>query len=730
MPWSQLEGLQLPANTTCPPISPAQENQQQQQNKNNAEITLVEAWNIYYMVFRDINRHLSQMGTLELRHVSPQLLAARDLNVVVPGSYRIPGSGVRIQSFHPAVRLISSKQRPRKVIMRGEDGKDYCFILKGHEDLRQDERAMQLFGQVNALLAFAQQTKYELFIQRYCVIPLSHNAGLLGWLSNTDTLHTLIREYRESHKIMLDAEHRIMVEATRPCEYDSLTTMQKVEIFRQALETTPGHDLHRIVWLRSANSEAWLERRTNFTRSLAVMSMAGYILGLGDRHPSNLLLDRVSANIIHIDFGDCFEIAIHRNKFPEKVPFRLTRMLCNAMEVCGVEGTYRATCERVMVVLRKSSDSLLAMLEAFVHDPLISWRFLDGCMKEEDIEGRDDDNIAGDSNKEGNLRPPSPPSSQRRQQQRPKEEGGSSFVYENMIANGRVTGVTSGGDGIGPLHSDNTSQSTTNGNLEQFIIPDAAAPVCNKSRNSNPSIPLQSTECPLPLANSGNDRAEVRRSLGNARRIGDDVVVVEQGGNDDKKQTSSGYLNNKFDDEGVGTRTTNTHEHTNVPSQIYGGENESQIISSDDPTTIVTPVPLRTVGDVISYKERMYLSMEQISKSLVVHPEQSVEPRSVRSNIQSELGDGMDVTREGSIDSESNMSLAATGKVGKRKAPPPGAFEERSLKIVSRVQDKLSGKDFGNTEPFTVEEQVDRLISEATSTENLSQLFSGWCSFW
>lgn len=45
----------------------------------------------------------------------------------------------------------------------------------------------------------------------------------------------------------------------------------------------------------------------------------GYILGLGDRHPSNLMLDRYSGKLLHIDFGDCFEASMHRDKFPEKV---------------------------------------------------------------------------------------------------------------------------------------------------------------------------------------------------------------------------------------------------------------------------------------------------------------------------------------------------------------------------------------------------------------------------
>ena len=131
-----------------------------------------------------------------------------------------------------------------------------------------------------------------------------------------------------------------------------------------------------MLWLKSRSSEVWLDRRTTYTRSLATMSMVGYLLGLGDRHPSNLMLDRYSGKLLHIDFGDCFEASMHREKFPERVPFRLTRMLVRAMEVSGIEGNFRSTCEGVMSVLRGNKDSVMAMLEAFVHDPLINWRLL------------------------------------------------------------------------------------------------------------------------------------------------------------------------------------------------------------------------------------------------------------------------------------------------------------------------------------------------------------------
>ncbi|CAK4675995.1 unnamed protein product, partial [Aphanomyces euteiches] len=42
----------------------------------------------------------------------------------------------------------------------------------------------------------------------------------------------------------------------------------------------------------------------------------------------------------------------------------------------GIEGTFRHTCEASMRVLRENRDSLMALLEAFVHDPLITWRLL------------------------------------------------------------------------------------------------------------------------------------------------------------------------------------------------------------------------------------------------------------------------------------------------------------------------------------------------------------------
>jgi len=46
------------------------------------------------------------------------------------------------------------------------------------------------------------------------------------------------------------------------------------------------------------------------------------------------------------------------------------------MQVSGIEGSFRNTCEITMTVLRDNKESLMAVLEAFVYDPLINWRLM------------------------------------------------------------------------------------------------------------------------------------------------------------------------------------------------------------------------------------------------------------------------------------------------------------------------------------------------------------------
>ena len=366
------------------------ENYLQEYIDNNYKESLNEAWDLYLRLYRNIIESFTTFKSLSLDYISAKLNNLRNSSISLPGTYnpsyinmdlgeenqlQYEFSDVRIKKIGKVLKIFNTKQHPRQLSMIGTDDKEYLFLLKGHEDLHQDERAMQLFNLVNTILENNKKTSNKnLFIETYSVFPLSYSTGIIGWVPDCDTLHQLIKEKREISNTIPNIENRKLF---RICsKYETCNFLYKVEIFKESIKDLPGLELNNIIWIKSKNCETWLIRRTNYCRSLAVMSMVGYILGLGDRHPSNLMMSRKTGKIIHIDFGDCFEIAMKRDKFPEKVPFRLTRMLVKALGVCGVEGTYRIICEKVMELLRENKDSLLAILGSFIYDPLISFRLM------------------------------------------------------------------------------------------------------------------------------------------------------------------------------------------------------------------------------------------------------------------------------------------------------------------------------------------------------------------
>lgn len=66
------------------------------------------------------------------------------------------------------------------------------------------------------------------------------------------------------------------------------------------------------------------------------MSVIGYVIGLGDRHLDNILIELNSGEVVHIDYNVCFEKG-KTLRVPERVPFRMTQNVEEALGVTGVE---------------------------------------------------------------------------------------------------------------------------------------------------------------------------------------------------------------------------------------------------------------------------------------------------------------------------------------------------------------------------------------------------------
>jgi ataxia telangiectasia mutated family protein len=123
---------------------------------------------------------------------------------------------------------------------------------------------------------------------------------------------------------------------------------------------------------RFDNPAEWFEKRTAYTRTTASVSILGHIIGLGDRHCSNILLDEVTGEVVHIDLGVSFE-AGRVLPIPELVPFRLTRDIIDGMGITKTEGVFRRCCEFTLDAVREDKDSIMTLLNVLRYDPLYNW---------------------------------------------------------------------------------------------------------------------------------------------------------------------------------------------------------------------------------------------------------------------------------------------------------------------------------------------------------------------
>ena len=313
---------------------------------------------------------VKKLELILLPKVSEALAIKRNFKIVIPGTYSVDREVPTLYSIEPALQVLSTQQHPRCIFMNSSTNEKVKFLLKGNEDIRLDQRVMQFFGLINTLLNHNVSIRdVGAQIVRYAIIPLAPNAGLITWVTGADTLHQLISEQRFLQCVSQSIELDIQAQITGNIG-SQLSTIQKLEIFENIVDDCDANEIREILWGRSTSAASWLSKNMNFTVTTALISIVGYIIGLCDRHPSNIMVQRETGKVIHIDFGDSFEVAIFRKVYPEKVPFRLTRMIVNALDGGTVEGIFRKTCEDVLWILRESRDSIVALLEIFVHEPL------------------------------------------------------------------------------------------------------------------------------------------------------------------------------------------------------------------------------------------------------------------------------------------------------------------------------------------------------------------------
>ena len=151
---------------------------------------------------------------------------------------------------------------------------------------------------------------------------------------------------------------------------------------------------------RFLDPDEWFHKRLNYSRTTAAISILGHVLGLGDRHGHNILLDEQSGEVVHIDLGVAFESG-RVLPVPEVVPFRLTRDLVDGMGISGVEGPFRRCCEFTLEALRKSQDSIMTILDVLRWDPLYGWSM--SPLRVQRIQQQQEQEAAAQASREGST---------------------------------------------------------------------------------------------------------------------------------------------------------------------------------------------------------------------------------------------------------------------------------------------------------------------------------------
>ncbi|KAK5122038.1 hypothetical protein LTR85_004284 [Meristemomyces frigidus] len=274
-----------------------------------------------------------------------------------------------VVGWGPRMDLMSGLSHPKVLTAKASNGVSYKQLFKYPDDLRQDAIMEQVFEEVSKLLRNHKAARQrDLQVRTYKVVPLAARSGILEWVPNSipigawlNPAHT--RYYPQS------LAHGKASGIIRNADKHSNET--RIKEFRKVCEQIPPVMRH-FFFEKFSDPDEWFEKRTAYTRTTATVSILGYVLGLGDRHCQNILLDEKSGEAVHIDLGVAFE-AGRVLPIPENVPFRLSRDIVDAMGVTKTEGVFRRCCEFTMDALREEKDSIMTLLNVLRYDPLYNW---------------------------------------------------------------------------------------------------------------------------------------------------------------------------------------------------------------------------------------------------------------------------------------------------------------------------------------------------------------------
>jgi serine/threonine-protein kinase ATR len=293
-------------------------------------------------------------GAIRLESFIPPVQAALSLSPFGPETIKakefFPRNVPRMREIASKVSIMTSKARPKKLkvmavpgtakrTFQGASGKrsrtgndigEFHFLVKQEAkgDLRKDARVQEwnlvvnrlLDASVNSTSSLASKSR-RLRLRTFAVTCLSEDTGILEWVPNTDSLRNLVgKAYnpqttpgcvrRRGARLanFSDPSLRKKYETSQNY-YFKEGDLEKAAMAYQKLCLREMPPLFSWWFVRAFNDDphSWYEARLRFILSAAVWSAVGHVIGLGDRHSENILVETNTGRLLHVDFDCIFD---------------------------------------------------------------------------------------------------------------------------------------------------------------------------------------------------------------------------------------------------------------------------------------------------------------------------------------------------------------------------------------------------------------------------------------